>query len=36
VRIDTDDEIVAAALLVRDGEIVHGPTAELLDREDQP
>jgi H+-translocating NAD(P) transhydrogenase subunit alpha len=30
VRLDTDDEIVAATLLVADGEVVHGPTAELL------
>jgi H+-translocating NAD(P) transhydrogenase subunit alpha len=33
VRLDTDDEIVAAALLVRDGQVVHGPTAELLEKE---
>jgi H+-translocating NAD(P) transhydrogenase subunit alpha len=33
VRIDTDDEIIATTLLVRDGEVVHAPTAGLLDEE---
>lgn len=36
VRVDTSDEIVAAALVVRDGEVVHGPTSELLAQEARP
>jgi H+-translocating NAD(P) transhydrogenase subunit alpha len=35
VRIDTEDEIIATALLVRDGEVVHAPTADLLAKEGQ-
>lgn len=30
IRVDTEDEIVASTLLTRGGEVVHGPTAELL------
>lgn len=33
VRIDTDDEIVAAVLLTRAGQVLHAATAELLEKE---
>ena len=33
LRIDAEDEVVAPALLTRDGEVAHAPTAELLDKE---
>jgi H+-translocating NAD(P) transhydrogenase subunit alpha len=34
VAVDPDDDIVASALLVRDGDVVHAPTAELIDKEE--
>ncbi len=34
LEIDPDDEIVSAALLTADGEVVHGATAERLDEEE--
>jgi NAD(P) transhydrogenase subunit alpha len=33
VRVDSGDEIVGAALLTHEGDVVHGPTAERLEQE---